>query len=155
TITAPIIGMAQGAYDAHVAMMSERVRILFGGQRVVDDGFAQVRVAAAASEIDAAWLQLEHNISELTRYATDGKKIPIELRARTRRDQVRGSERAIEAIDTLFENSGGHALRRGTPIERAWRDAHSGRAHAVNDPERALAMYGKFALGLSIDQEPM
>lgn len=59
TITAPIIGMAQGAYDAHVAMMSERVRILYGGQRVVDDGFAQVRVAAAASEIDAAWLQLE------------------------------------------------------------------------------------------------
>jgi alkylation response protein AidB-like acyl-CoA dehydrogenase len=92
TITAPIIGMAQGAYDAHVAMMSERVRILYGGQRVVDDGFAQVRVAAAASEIDAAWLQLEHNISELTRYATDGKKISIELRARTRRDQVRGSE---------------------------------------------------------------
>ena len=154
TITAPIIGMAQGAYDAHVAMMSERLRISYG-QRVVDDGFAQVRVAAAASEIDAAWLQLERNISDLTRYAIEGTKIPIELRARTRRDQVRGSERAIGAVDTLFENSGGHALRRGTPIERAWRDAHSGRAHVVNDPERALAMYGKFALGLSIDQEPM
>jgi 3-hydroxy-9,10-secoandrosta-1,3,5(10)-triene-9,17-dione monooxygenase len=154
TITAPIIGMAQGAYDAHVAMMSERLRISYG-QRVVDDGFAQVRVAAAASEIDAAWLQLERNISELTRYATEDTKIPIELRARTRRDQVRGSERAIAAVDTMFENSGGHALRRGTPIERAWRDAHSGRAHVVNDPERALAMYGKFALGLSIDQESM
>ena len=154
TITAPIIGMAQGAYDAHVAMMSERLRISYG-QRVVDDGFAQVRIAAAASEIDAAWLQLERNISELTRYAISGTQIPIELRARTRRDQVRGSERAIEAVDMLFENSGGHALRRGTSIERAWRDAHSGRAHVVNDPERALAMYGKLALGLSIDQEPM
>ena len=155
TITAPIIGMAQGAYDAHVAMMSERLRISYGGQRVVDDGFAQVRVASAASEIDAAWLQLERNISELTRYATEGKTIPMELRARTRRDQVRGTERAIEAVDTLFENSGGHALGRGTPIERAWRDAHSGRAHVVNDPERALATYGKLAWGLSIDQEPM
>ena len=154
TITAPIIGMAQGAYDAHVSMMSERLRISYG-ERVVDDGFAQVRVAAAASEIDAAWLQLERNISELTRYATEGTKIPTELRARTRRDQVRGSERAIAAVDTLFENSGGHALRRGTAIERAWRDAHSGRAHVINDPERALAMYGKFALGLSIDQGPM
>ena len=155
TITAPIIGMAQGAYDAHVAMMSERVRISYGGQRVVDDGFAQVRVAAAASEIDAAWLQLERNISELTRFARDDAKIPMELRARTRRDQVRGTERAIDAIDTLFENSGGHALRRSTPVERAWRDAHSGRAHVVNDPERALATYGKLAWGMSIDQEPM
>jgi 3-hydroxy-9,10-secoandrosta-1,3,5(10)-triene-9,17-dione monooxygenase len=155
TITAPIIGMAQGAYDAHVAMMRERVRISYGGERVVNDGFAQVRVASAASEIDAAWLQLERNISELTQCARDDTRIPIELRARTRRDQVRGTERAIEAIDTLFENSGGHALRRGTPIERAWRDAHSGRVHVVNDPERALATYGKLAWGLSIDQEPM
>ena len=155
TITAPIIGMAQGAYEAHVAMMSERVRISYGGQRVVDDGFAQVRVAGAASEIDAAWLQLERNISELTRFARDDAKIPMELRARTRRDQVRGTERAIDAIDTLFENSGGHALRRSTPVERAWRDAHSGRAHVVNDPERALATYGKLAWGMSIDQEPM
>jgi len=155
TITAPIIGMAQGAYDAHVAMTSERLRISYGGQRVVDDGFAQVRIASAASEIDAAWLQLERNMRDLAHYAIDDKKIPMELRARARRDQVRGTERSLEAIDTLFENSGGHALRRGNPIERAWRDAHSGRAHVINDPERALAMYGKLALGLSIDQEPM
>ena len=72
-----------------------------------------------------------------------------------RRDQVRGTDRAVDAVDLLFENSGGRALRRGTVIERAWRDVHSGRVHAVNDPERALAMYGKFALGLSIDREPM
>jgi 3-hydroxy-9,10-secoandrosta-1,3,5(10)-triene-9,17-dione monooxygenase len=155
TITAPIIGMAQGAYDAHVAMMSERIRISYGSQRVVDDSFAQVRVAEAASEIDAAWLQLERNMTELTRHATAGERIPIELRARTRRDQVRGTDRAIQAIDSLFENSGGHALRRGTPIERAWRDAHSGRVHAVNDPERALTTYGKLAWGLPGHQDPM
>ena len=155
TITAPIIGMATGAYDAHVAMMSERVRISYGGQRVVDDGFAQVRVAEAASEIDAAWLQLERNMTELTRHAIAGERIPIELRARARRDQVRGTERAIQAVDRLFENSGGHALRRGTPIERAWRDVHSGRVHAVNDPERALTTYGKLVWGLPVHQDPM
>jgi 3-hydroxy-9,10-secoandrosta-1,3,5(10)-triene-9,17-dione monooxygenase len=154
-VTAPIIGMAVGAYDAHVAMMRERLRISYGGQRVADDGFAQVRVANAASELDAAWLQLERNIAELTAHAVAGEPILMELRARTRRDQVRGTERAIAAIDTLFENSGGHALRRGNPIERAWRDAHSGRVHAVNDPERALTIYGKLTWGQSIQREPM
>ena len=155
TITAPIIGMAQGAYEAHVSTMSERIRISYGGQRVAEDSFAQVRVATAASEIDAAWLQLERNMVELTRHANAGERIPMELRARTRRDQVRGTERAIQAIDMLFENSGGHALGRGTPIERAWRDAHSGRVHTVNDPERALTIYGKLAWGLPIHQDPM
>ena len=153
-ITAPLIGMAAGAYDAHVAYMRERVRVAYG-QRVVDDEFARVRIAQAASELDAAWLQLERNMSEMTLLARAGEPIPMELRARARRDQVRGTDRAVDAVDLLFENSGGRALRRGTVIERAWRDVHSGRVHAVNDPERALAMYGKFALGLSIDREPM
>jgi 3-hydroxy-9,10-secoandrosta-1,3,5(10)-triene-9,17-dione monooxygenase len=153
-ITAPLIGMALGAYDAHVTYMRDRVRVSYG-QRVVDDGFAQVRVAEAASELDAAWLQLERNMREMTRLADAGERIPMELRARARRDQVRGTDRAVDAVDLLFENSGGHALRRGTVIERAWRDVHSGRVHAVNDPERALAMYGKFALGQSIEREPM
>jgi 3-hydroxy-9,10-secoandrosta-1,3,5(10)-triene-9,17-dione monooxygenase len=154
TITAPLIGMALGAYEAHVDYMRERVRVSFG-QRVADDQFAHVRVAEAASELDAAWLQLERNMCEMSGLAGRGEPIPIELRARARRDQVKGTDRAVAAVDLLFENSGGGALRRGSAIERAWRDVHSGRAHAVNDPERALAMYGKFTFGQTIDREPM
>ena len=43
----------------------------------------------------------------------------------------------IQAVDLLFENSGRRALKMGTPIQRFWRDAHAGRVHAINDPERA------------------
>ncbi len=64
TITTPIIGIAQGAYDAHVETMRERVRISYGGQKVAQDPFAHVRVARAASDIDAAWLQLVRNVRE-------------------------------------------------------------------------------------------
>ena len=53
-----------------------------------------------------------------------------------------GTQRAIDAIDELFEASGGRALANGTYLQRAWRDAHAGRVHAANDPERALQMYG-------------
>jgi 3-hydroxy-9,10-secoandrosta-1,3,5(10)-triene-9,17-dione monooxygenase len=151
TITAPIIGIAEGAYRAHIDRMQERVRISYGGQKVSGDGFAHVRVARAASEIDAAWLQLERNIREEYRYADAGEEIPRELRLRARRDQVRGTERAIEAIALLFKNSGGHSLKNGNPIERAWRDANAGSVHAANDTERWLAMYGKGEFGLPIE----
>lgn len=150
TITAPIIGMAQGAYDAHVETMRERVRVSYGGQKVAQDPFAHVRVARAASDIDAAWLQLVRNVQEEARYADAGEDLPMELRLRARRDQVRGTERALEAIDLLFKNSGGRSLKTGNPIERAWRDAHAGSVHAANDTERWLAMYGKGAFGLEI-----
>ncbi|WP_306361214.1 3-hydroxy-9,10-secoandrosta-1,3,5(10)-triene-9,17-dione monooxygenase oxygenase subunit [Nocardia sp. CC227C] len=150
TITAPIVGAAQGAYEAHIARQRERVRLSYGGQKVAEDPFAHVRIARAASEIDAAILQMERNIGEQLRYAEAGEEIPFESRLRARRDQVRGTERALEAIDLLFKNSGGHSIRRPNPIERHWRDAHAGSVHAINDVERALAMFGKGAMGLEV-----
>lgn len=150
TITAPIIGMAQGAYDAHVEHQRSRVRASYAGEQSREDPFAKVRIAEAASEIDAAWLQLTNNIEELYELACREEKLPFSTRLRVRRDQVRGTERAINAIDRLFENSGGGALRVGTPIQRFWRDAHAGRVHAANDPERAYTMFGTGAFGLPV-----
>jgi 3-hydroxy-9,10-secoandrosta-1,3,5(10)-triene-9,17-dione monooxygenase len=149
-ITTPIIGMATGAYDAHVAYQRARVRAAYAGQKAAEDPFSQVRVAEASCELDAAWLQLENNMRELMEHAVAGTEIPIPLRLRVRRDQVRGTGRAITAVDKLFENSGGRALASGTAIQRFWRDAHAGRVHAINDPERALVMFGKGEFGLSV-----
>jgi 3-hydroxy-9,10-secoandrosta-1,3,5(10)-triene-9,17-dione monooxygenase len=149
-ITTPIIGMATGAYEAHVAYTRERVRAAYTGVKAAEDPFAQVRVATAASDVDSAWLALEHNMRELMTYTRAERKIPMAVRLRIRRDQVRGTAQAIAAVDRLFENSGGRALAVGTPIQRFWRDAHAGRVHAVNDPERALAMFGSGEFGLPI-----
>jgi 3-hydroxy-9,10-secoandrosta-1,3,5(10)-triene-9,17-dione monooxygenase len=154
-ITTPIIGMAAGAYEAHVAYQRQRVRASYTGQKAAEDPHAQVRVAEAAAELDAAWLALEHNMTELMAYAQAGQKIPVPLRLRVRRDQVLGTGRAIGAVDLLFENSGGRALQAGTPIQRFWRDAHAGRVHAINDPERALSMFGRGEFGLEVQPDAM
>jgi 3-hydroxy-9,10-secoandrosta-1,3,5(10)-triene-9,17-dione monooxygenase len=155
SITTPIIGMATGAYDAHVAYQRERVRAAYVGQKAAEDPFGQVRIAEAAAELDAAWLAAQRNMTELMEHARAGEKIPIPLRLRVRRDQVRGTGQAIRAVDLLFENSGGRALRAGTPIQRFWRDAHAGRVHAINDPERALSMFGRGEFGLELPPEAM
>jgi len=148
TITTPIIGMATGAYHAHVAYQRDRVSTAYAGHKVSEDPFAQARIAEAAAEIDGAWLALERNMTELMAGVRAGEPVPMPLRLRIRRDQVRGTAQAISAVDLLFENSGGRALRSGTPIQRFWRDAHAGRVHAINDPERALTMFGRGEFGL-------
>jgi 3-hydroxy-9,10-secoandrosta-1,3,5(10)-triene-9,17-dione monooxygenase len=154
-ITMPIIGMATGAYDAHVAYQRDRVRAAYVGQKAAEDPFGQVRVAEAAAELDAAWLAASHNMAELMGHARAGEKIPLPLRLRVRRDQVRGTGQAIGAVDLLFENSGGRALKTGTPIQRFWRDAHAGRVHAINDPERALSAFGRGEFGLEVPPDAM
>ena len=150
TITTPIIGMARGAYEEHVTMQQNRVRASYGEKASLDP-FAAVRVATASSDIDAAWALLMGNIREQQAHVARGEKIPITQRLRIRRDQVLGTQRAIDAIDLLFEASGGRALANGTPLQRAWRDAHAGRVHAANDPERALQMYGASEFGHKVD----
>ena len=64
TITAPIMGMAYGAYDAHVEHQGKRVRAAFAGEKSKDDPFAKVRIAEAASDIDAGWRQLIGNVGD-------------------------------------------------------------------------------------------
>lgn len=151
TITTPIVGMAKGAYAEHVEMQQQRVRAAYLGEKASSDPFAAVRIARAGSEIDAAWALLMSNIREEQACVERGEKIPLELRLKVRRDQVLGTQRAIDAIDDLFEASGGRALAEGTYLQRAWRDAHAGRVHAANDPERALKMYGDLEFGHKVD----
>ncbi len=151
TIATPIIGMARGAYAEHVEMQQKRVRAAYLGEKASLDPFAAVRIARSSSEIDAAWALLMNNIREEQDRVARGETIPLELRLRVRRDQVLGTTRAIEAIDSLFEASGGRALAEGTFLQRAWRDAHAGRVHAANDPERALQMYGAQQFGHKVD----
>lgn len=151
TVTVPIVGVVAGCYEEYLSTMRERVRLSLGGGRFVDDPFAQVAVGRAASDIDAASLQLDHNIRELWRLAQAGKEIPLQLRLRTRRDQVRATERVVDAIDLLFKTAGGTSLFLGGVIERAWRDAHAGSVHVANEPERAYALYGRDAFGLPVE----
>jgi len=151
TICTPIIGMAYGAYEEHVDMQQKRVRAAYLGEKASLDPFAAVRIARASSDIDAAWALAMNNIREEMALVEKGEEIPLGLRLKVRRDQVLGTQRAIDAIDALFEASGGRALANGTYLQRAWRDAHAGRVHAANDPERALQMYGAHEFGHKVD----
>lgn len=150
-VTSPLVGAVQGCYDSYIVAMRDRIRLSLGGGRFAEDAFAQVAVARVASEIDAAMLQMDRNMTELYWSAAAGEQIPMELRLRTRRDQVRATERALGAADLLFKTAGGNSLRRGNPIERAWRDVHAGSVHVANDVERTLALYGKGVFGLAVE----
>jgi 3-hydroxy-9,10-secoandrosta-1,3,5(10)-triene-9,17-dione monooxygenase len=149
TISVPVLGMATGAYEAYVSWTKERVRASTGG-KASDDSYNQIRIAEAAYKIETAMAQIERNVEELLGHAERGEKIPMPLRVRVRRDQVSATGAGISAVDRLFESAGGRALRSGTPIQRFWRDAHAGRVHAINDPEKALVLFGQFELGIKV-----
>ncbi|MFE5791601.1 3-hydroxy-9,10-secoandrosta-1,3,5(10)-triene-9,17-dione monooxygenase oxygenase subunit [Streptomyces sp. NPDC056503] len=154
TISTVMVGIAEGAYDHHVGTARAHPA-LPPGRRVAEDPFAQVRIARAAGEIDAARLQLARDTAELYETARAGREPSRSLRARVRRDQALATERALTAVDLLRENAGGSPLRGGDDVlARAWRDLHTGRGQAANDVDRALLLFGRDAVGLDV-HDPM
>lgn len=145
-ITSATIGIGVGAVEAYREHTLERVSASYGAKFSADP-FSQVRLADATGELDDARLRLRTNMDELLAAAEAGEPLSDELRVRIRRDQVRGSRAAMRATDRVFESAGGRALFLDNPIQRAWRDVHAARVHAINDTERGLQIYGGHALG--------
>jgi 3-hydroxy-9,10-secoandrosta-1,3,5(10)-triene-9,17-dione monooxygenase len=146
-IVSPAIGVAQGALAAFREQAARRINVR-DGSRGVEDPFMQHRLAEAAAEIDAARDRMLANFAETMRLARAGEEIPLGMRARYRWDSGKALDRSVNAVDRLFEASGGHALFLDNPIQRAWRDVHAMRAHAGNNPERASFIFARSEFGL-------
>lgn len=149
-VAAPAVGIAEAAYRDHCAVL--RARIAGGAARRGDlDPAGLLRIARGSGDIDAAWRGLIGNIEELTACAERGERPSLALRARTRRDQVLATERAMEAVDLLMAHAGGNAMRTGSgALQRAWRDVHTARGHAANDSQRGQLPFAQEALGIDV-----
>ncbi|RSN07990.1 hydroxylase [Streptomyces sp. WAC 05977] len=140
-ITASIIGMCRGALAA--SFDYQRDRVDEAGRLVREDKFLLAQLSECYSEVESARAQLTANVRRMWDIVDSGKEVPFEVRAAARCDQVRGSRRAVEALDRLYSHSGGNALRSDRPMQRFWRDAHAGLNHAINvysGPYQAYAL---------------
>ena len=146
-IAAPAIGVALGALEAFREQSRARVD-LRDQSRLVEDPFIQYRLAEAAAEVSAAHDRLLGNFAEMMRLARAGEEIPLSARARYRWDAGKAIDWSVQAVDRLFEASGGRGIFLNNPIQRAWRDVHAMRAHAGNNPERAAFVFGRSEFGL-------
>ncbi len=146
-ITAPAIGAALGALDAFREQSLKRIN-LRDQSRVAEDPFTQYRLAEAAAAIGAARDRVLGNFAEMMRLARAGEEIPLAARARCKWDAGKAIDWSVQALDRLFEASGGRGIFLNNPIQRAWRDVHAMRAHAGNNPERAAFVFARSEFGL-------
>jgi 3-hydroxy-9,10-secoandrosta-1,3,5(10)-triene-9,17-dione monooxygenase len=146
-LVAPAIGVALGALQGFREHTRTRVSPR-DKSMVAEDPFIQFRLADAAAEVDAAHDRLLHNFEAMMRLARAEQEIPLESRARYRWDAAKATTWCVQAVDRLFEASGGRAIFLQNPIQRAWRDVHAIRAHAGNNPDKAALIFGRSEFGL-------
>jgi 3-hydroxy-9,10-secoandrosta-1,3,5(10)-triene-9,17-dione monooxygenase len=157
-VTAPLVGMARGMLQESVSMVKQRVSGYippgpatgpFDAKRIWP-AVTMAKLAEASSQVDAARVQMLDNLGDVYSYVTAGEPVPLDVRARARRDQVMAATRATDAANTIFSLAGGRGLSLKSPIQRLWRDAQAGSHHVVNGSDQALTAYGAYLMG-----EPM
>jgi 3-hydroxy-9,10-secoandrosta-1,3,5(10)-triene-9,17-dione monooxygenase len=131
-ITSAVIGIAEGALAAHLDYQRDRVTAAM--TKIKDDPYVLYAISEAAADINAARQELLANVDRIYDMVASGETVSFEDRAAGRRTQVRAAWRAVAAVDQIFARSGGNALRMDKPLQRYWRDAHAGLAHAIHVP---------------------
>lgn len=152
-ITAAVVGIAEGALEHHLAYQRGRTQIT--GTRIKDDPYALTAIGEAAAEISASRTALLDNASRMYDLVAAGHEVTFERRAIGRREQVQAAWRAVRAVDEIVARSGGNAMRSDNPMQRFWRDAHMGLAHAIHAPGAVLHASALGQLGLQPPPGPL
>ncbi|HET9874688.1 MAG TPA: hypothetical protein VFQ37_02855 [Mycobacterium sp.] len=109
---AAVVGSADGLWRAHVRQVRERLAASYGSDESADQTASAAQVARAASDIDAAKLQIATSLRD---------SVPDALSA-----QRQAVSRARDAADHLLASSRRHALDASDPVARFWLDVHTG-----------------------------
>lgn len=145
-ITAPAIGLVQGAYDIVLEQIQARAAKpdpLFEARKAA--GF--MKLAEVSAQIDAATLLYDRGLNETTELLMSGKPLPVALKARNRRDQTYGTSLLRQAMATLISMTGGSGMYESSQIQRAFRDLQTLSAHPGGNWEVAAIGYGSVICG--------
>lgn len=143
-LLAPLVGMAQGAVDEFAA----RLRGTSGPGRTAESVLVQVRLAEAAVEVDAARKLFRHSVRDILEKAERGEEFTPLERARYRRNKNFAARLCVQAVNRLFEASGGGAILESEAMQRFHRDAHAASHHQGLSWDTAAEEFGRQALGL-------
>jgi alkylation response protein AidB-like acyl-CoA dehydrogenase len=152
-ITSAVIGICEGALAHHADWQALRTTV--SGAQSKDDPYALYAFSEAAADIAASRAALLHNISEMHDAVAAGHTPTFTQRAAGRRTQVQAAWRAVRALDEVVARSGGNAMRMDNPIQRFWRDAHTGLAHAIHVPGPTFHAAALTNLGLEPPPGPL
>lgn len=144
-IAAGTLAIAVGAY--RTSLEYTRRRVTARGTVSAQDPSQLLVLAEAGADIDASVLQFRDSIDRLWTRARNGDEIDLVTRVQARRDQVTAVHRAADAVDRLVDLAGGGAMRLDHPLQRHWRDLHTGLGHAANVADKVYISYGMVLFG--------
>ncbi|MCX6413337.1 MAG: acyl-CoA dehydrogenase [Actinobacteria bacterium] len=141
-ISSGTLGIARGALDAYRDYMVNRVSVVGVVAKV--DPFQQEALAEAEADLAASIVHIETWTDRMYQKVLGGGVITQAERLEFRRDQVRAVNRVIDSVDKVFKLAGSAAVWTDKPLERYWRDLHTGASHVCNIHDTAYTSWANF-----------
>ncbi|WP_460772073.1 flavin-dependent monooxygenase [Microbacterium sp. GXF7504] len=142
------LGAAEGLRDLYRERLSGRVRA-YTGAKVAESSPAIMRLAESTHELRAAALLLQNDWRAMLDFVESNRPIgPMDI-TDWRGNQAFATRTIVRAADRLFEASGGGAVRDESPMQRFWRDLHTGASHAYSDYDVAAQTAGAAFAGVA------
>lgn len=108
-----------------------------------------MRLSESTLEMRACTLLWEDYIKRIDDRAAAGIEPDEDFTANSGATGIYVQELATRTIDRLFAVAGGSSVRLDSPIQRMWRDAHTGRSHIANEYDPSAMAFGRHLIGLA------
>jgi 3-hydroxy-9,10-secoandrosta-1,3,5(10)-triene-9,17-dione monooxygenase len=141
------LGNAQACLNDYVDLARHRAST-YNRAKLSDLQTTQIKIAEAASKIDAARLIMRHACIEALRDARRGHIPDMTAKTKMRRDGAYSVNLCTEAVALLFAASGARGLYMSGALQRQFRDAHAINAHIAFNFDAAGTNFGRVTLGL-------
>ena len=141
-----MVGNARAALETAIDLVKSR-STSYTGARMRDFQTVQLRISAAAAQIDAAALVLRNDCLETQRIYDAGGTLDIEARLRCKRNCAMAVKLCVDAVDSLHEMAGANGIYDRGPLQRMFRDAHAAAGHFSFSTDAQLPPWGLVALG--------
>ena len=146
TLCSPIVGMARGAVEEFTSQMKSKP----GAGRGAESVAIQIRLAESSAEVDAAYRIVRDDSREMIERAGAGENLSELDQTTYRRDFGYAAKLCVQAVNRLFDASGGHGLFAANPMQRFHRDIHAGAHQAALYWDAIGEAYGRAVLGLPV-----
>lgn len=140
------IGAALGALNAFVDATAARVATLPPAVQAAN-ATAFARIAQASAQIDAARALLLRDATAADEAPPGSTFTPLEKATRSR-NLAFAVQQCRDAVNTLYQASGGSGVYLSGAMQRWWRDVNAASQHVAFTWDLAAVAYGRAAAGL-------
>jgi alkylation response protein AidB-like acyl-CoA dehydrogenase len=146
------LGIADGMLSSYTDYLKTRTRV-FTGAKMHQSMPAYMRLAEATHDLHAATLILENEWADFEAHGDESRAPDLDTQVRWRTNQAYAVKLSLQAVDRLYEASGGSAAMLNNAAQRYWRDIHVAAAHAYADYDVAAQILGRHLSGLPADPD--